>query len=127
MKFLVLVVTLTTSLCANAYNCKGVDASGNAIRVDAQLGSKIVYLSLGTEIFKETVKLKSFQGSSMGHSRCPGTWSGVTFQGQNSTSKFKSLSIVTEESFFDCGRGPSDSLVLNTKIGSEIIHLACKE
>lgn len=127
MKLAILITTLTTSLFAHAYECTGKDRFGNAIKIKTQTQSetKFVTLKLGSSIYKETVKLKPFQGSSMGHSRCPGTWSGIVFEGQNAVSFFKSLSIVTQEEFFGCGFAPSDTLTLALENGTEIIHLSC--
>jgi hypothetical protein len=131
MKFLILFVTLTltTSLFANSYDCKGEDSSGNIIKVKASTyaQTKSITLYLGSKNYKETIKLKFFSGSSMGHSRCPGTWHGVTFEGQNPKSIFKSLSIVTDEHFYGCGFPPSNAVTLVHGNDTEIIHLICKK
>lgn len=129
MKFAILFATLITSLFAHAYECTGKDSLGNAIKLKTKMqsGTNVVTLDLGPLTYKEAVKLKPFQGSSMGHSRCPGTWSGIVFEGQNAESFFKSLSIVTDEEFFGCGFAPSDSLTLALENGTEMIHLSCQK
>lgn len=118
-----------TGSFANAFECSGVDNAGNALKIKTivQANTTHVILYSDSKIYKEIVKFKSFQGSSIGHSRCPGTWSGVTYEGLNSNSIFKSLSIITEEQFFGCGAAPFDSVTLISENNIEIIQLTCNQ
>jgi hypothetical protein len=129
MKILILFVILTTSLLANAYECKGVDSSGNAVKIKTSMKTNSTYVNMhfNSKNYNEPVKVKSFHGSSMGHSRCPGTWGGLTFEGINAKSIFKSLSVKTHQQFYGCGFAPADSVTLSLKEEDEIIHLSCKE
>ena len=130
MKKLVLLLSLALPGIASAYTCKGVDSSGGNVVIKAYLeraNNAVIQIDIGAVVYNEMAKVNYWSGSNMGHSRCPGSWSGIAIMGTNQESVVKTISITTESQFFGCGFGPADSAEVEIEGQTETIELVCKK
>lgn len=128
---IVLIALTVTPLLSNAYECQGVTRNGMPVyvstqrvyqdnlanvRVDVGAQSNVAAASVFTQVI-----------STVGHSRCPGTWTESTMSPTYSNSVLESLSIRVNPRFFGCGVAPSSSIAIKLFGVSELVALSCKE
>lgn len=114
-----------------SYYCKSISGNPDVeIRINQSItrpGYASVDLAIDDKTYPEIVSFNYWIHNSLGHSRCPGSWSGMTLTptpaGQNS---FKTLLITTEEDFVSCGFASPDNLVLQLNGHDSTIGLKCE-
>ena len=130
MKALAIFLSLTLPYCANAYQCAGNDSNGNPVFITAwsdQDGDAHFGLQTVSDTHYGIGKITEWQNSNIGHSRCPGTWSGIRVQAISENPSLKSISILVEKNFFGCGFPPQGSAEIIIDNKAETILLNCKK
>ena len=130
MKIIVLIAAVMFPFFADAYQCTGVDSSGNAIIVNTEIFARAQIATINLQIdgksYKDIAQFTYFHDDNMGHSRCPGSWDGIKFVSNSSDSIFESLAVIYSAQFSGCGISPADSISLKIDDKTENFVLNCK-